>query len=111
MTTTEQAPGSDRDDAIKSIRTALRTRSGKAWSVKGGRGTSWGWIKISAPPARCNSYGSMTDADRTELATLLGLDDAHHQGVSIPASGAYRREYIDRANGRTPTDYGTPYWD
>ncbi len=35
----------DRDEAIKRIRAALKRRSGKLWSVTGGRGTSWGWIK------------------------------------------------------------------
>jgi hypothetical protein len=42
----------DRDVAIKRIREALKRRSGKAWSVKGDRGTAWGWIHISCPPAR-----------------------------------------------------------
>lgn len=42
----------DRDDAIKLIREALKRRSGKTWSVRGDRGTAWGWITIAAPPAR-----------------------------------------------------------
>lgn len=42
----------DRNEAIAAIRTALRARSGKAWSVKGNKGTAWGWIDISSPPAR-----------------------------------------------------------
>ena len=99
-----------RDDAIAQIRRALRARSGKAWSVKAGRGTSAGWIYVTAPPARADRYGSMTDADRAELSALLGKD-VHHQGERIPASDTYRREYIDRANGRTPSAVGVPYWD
>lgn len=43
----------DRDEAIKRIKAALKRRSGKPWSVTGGRGTAWGWIKIDAPPKRC----------------------------------------------------------
>lgn len=39
-----------RDRAITAIRRALKARSGKDWSVTGGRGTSWGWIRISVPP-------------------------------------------------------------
>lgn len=42
----------DRDVTIKRIRAALRQRSGKTWSVRGDRGTAWGWINISCPPAR-----------------------------------------------------------
>ena len=126
----------DRDAAIKTIRAALKRRSGKAWSVTGGRGTAWGWIEIDAPPARRTwsnrlKAGAVTDrpedyeeydtgepgrmtspTDRAELGALLGLDGpAHCQGVSIASSGDYYREYIDRAEGRTPSKIGQPYWD
>ena len=101
----------DRDDTIRIIRDALKRRSGKAWSVTGGRGTAWGWIAITVPPRRRTEFGGMTDSDRAELAQLLGLDSAHFQGVNIPASSDYRREYIDRAEGRTPSVVGRPYWD
>ena len=101
----------DRNTAIKLIRASLKERSGKPWSVTGGTGTSWGWIYITAPPSRRDAHGCMTEADAAELAALLGRDYAHHQGVNVPASGAYRREYVDRAAGRTPSAVGTPYWD
>ena len=125
----------DRNTTIGEIRAALRRRSGKAWSVTGGRGTAYGWITIDAPPARrtlkcrlkagatttwpsdyeeyidSSPGGSMTPGDRTQLARLLGLDAVHIQGVNIPASNEYYREYIDRANGRAPSVIGEPYWD
>lgn len=103
---------SDRDVAIKAIRKALRRRSGKAWSVRGGRGTSWGWITISAPPARSGKWGEMSDDDAAELGQLLGLGrSAHVQGVSVPSSLEYRREYTARAEGREPDKIAEPYWD
>lgn len=103
----------DRNDAIKIIRQALKERSGKTWSVTGGRGTAWGWIEIQAPPARrVQPYDYTSEAECAELGELLGLDrPAHCQGVSIPASGAYRREYVARARGLEPPCYGQPYWD
>jgi hypothetical protein len=126
----------DRNETIIRIRRALKTRSGKLWSVRGGSGTAWGWIDISAPPARCTwshrlKAGSVTDrpedyedydageagrlmspADRAELGQLLGLDrPAHCQGVSIASSSEHYREYIDRAEGRTPAKVAQPYWD
>lgn len=117
----------DRDEAIAAIRQALQKRSGKSWSVKGGRGTAWGWIRIQTPPRRtvcwacaderaaectCARYrGAMPKAERVELAQLLGMEYVHQQGVSIAASGDHRREYVDRAEGRTPSVIGTPYWD
>lgn len=101
-----------RDEAIAAIRSALRRRSGKSWSVKGDRGTAWGWITISAPPRRCGEYGYMTDEDRAELGRLLGLEGpAHTQGVSIAASSDYRAEYVARAEGRAPATFGKQYWD
>jgi hypothetical protein len=123
-----------RDDAIARIKAALRRRSGKAWSVTGGRGTAWGWIRIDAPPARRTwreveaapdhngrpTYeaqdsgrpgGSSSPADRHELAALLGLERMHCQGESIPASSDYYTEFVDRAEGRAPRVLGRPYWD
>lgn len=125
----------DRDDAIKAIKDALRRRSGRAWSVTGGKGTAWGWITIDAPPKRRTARfvdngrkddrgytawdledtaqpgGYITPADQAELCELLGLERMHHQGISIPADTNYRIEYVNRAEGRNPAAYGTPYWD
>jgi len=126
----------DRNETIKEIKTALKRRSGKIWSVTGGKGTAWGWINIDAPPARrtCHAVkkpgvttdnpedyehqdtgipgGSMLPDDRAELGRLLGLDEpVHDQGVSIPSGSDYWAEYVDRANGRKPEKCGVPYWD
>lgn len=125
----------DRDTTIRRIKAALKRRSGKSWSVTGGKGTAFGWVKIDAPPrARTwhfvetggrdehgnfnyeevndpsRPYGHMGPADRAELAELLGVD-AHYQGVSIPDGNDYRREYVDRSEGREPAEIGQPYWD
>lgn len=102
----------DRDEAIRAIRAALRRRTGRPWSVTGGRGTAWGWITVTAPPSRRDPYGYMTYADRRDLGAALGLDTpSHTQGVSIPAGHDYRTEYVDRAEGRPPSVTGQPYWD
>lgn len=104
-------PVTDRNAAIAAIRAALRRRTGRAWSVTGGRGTAWGWIRISAPPARRTDDGYISAPDRADLARALGLDYVHQQGVSIPAAHDYRTEYVDRAEGRAPSRVGVPYWD
>jgi hypothetical protein len=100
----------ERDDVIKIIRAELKRRSGKTWSVTGGRGTDWGWITVTAPPARRTKYGSLNEEDQRELSDLL-CTEVHHQGYTIPASHAYRTEAVDRARGITPATLGTPYWD
>ena len=127
----------DRNETIRRIKTALQKRSGKAWSVTGGRGTAYGWLTIDAPPARRTSRymvkpgasgnspddyektrtdtgepgGYITEADAAELAALLGKETMHCQGERIPASNDYYAEYIDRAEGRKPAKLGTQYWD
>ena len=78
--------------------------------MRGGRGTSWGWITITAPPRRLIGH-AMSAADAAELSQLLGLDHAHDQGVTVPASSQYRQEYVARAEGRKPDVLGRPYWD
>jgi hypothetical protein len=110
--------GLTRAEAIQRIRDGLKARSGKTWSVKGGHGTAWGWLKISAPPKRLvartpGGYaGYMTEEDAAELGRLLGMDrPVHFQGESVPASSDHYWEYVDRAEGRTPAKYGTQYWD
>lgn len=128
-----------RSATIKAIRSALKARSGKAWSVTGGRGTAYGWIKVEAPPARCTwtsvpkpdnvsrlpgienwdevdtnqPGGCMGPYDRELLGTLLGLGKpTHRQGESIPASTEYRRLYLARALfGTSGGLTASPYWD
>lgn len=99
----------DRNMTIDAIRVALKNRSDRKWSVRGGTGTAWGWITITAPPARRDG-SSMTDDDRRELGRLLHMD-VHHQGASIPAQSDFRAEYIARARGNAPTVYGEAQWD
>lgn len=114
MNATTTSPARDpisRDEAIARIRAGLRQRTGRAWSVTGGRGTAWGWIRIHALPSRRIEYGYMSELDRRALANALGLERVHMQGESIPASSDYWWEYVDRAEGRPPAKLGTPYWD
>lgn len=92
------------------IKTALKARSGKTWSVTVARGSSAGWLTIEATPAHREDFGYTPKALRDELALLLRLDSVHQQGVLIPASSAHYREYIDRAEGRTPSVIAQPYW-
>lgn len=128
----------DRDEAIKAIRSALKRRSGRAWSVTCDRGTAAGWIHITAPPKRRTATlrevgedpetgypvtrfdddaypeggGWMTEADCEELGSLLSLGrPADPQGESIPASSEHRVEYVNRAEGRAVATFGTQYWD
>lgn len=125
----------DRNTAIAEIRKALKERTGKTWSVTGDRGTAWGWITIQSPPKRRTGHhvlknwdgetfedsyeyrdtsepdGYMTPEDIDTLKAALDLDHVHFQGVTIPASGDYRLEYVARARGEKPTVYGVQYWD
>lgn len=123
----------ERNEVILRIRKALKARSGKVWSVTGGKGTAWGWIDIDAPPARrtwrhrlkpgtedrpenYEAYDTgipgrcSSPEDIAELGKLLKMD-VHHQGASIPASSAHYQEYLERAEGKTPGKIAEAYWD
>lgn len=126
----------ERAEAIKAIKDALQKRSGKPWSVTGGRGTAWGWLRIDAPPSRRTwrfidtgernsnglpvyteaedqsyQFGHTGPEDRATLAKLLGIEQVHPQGESVPSGSDYWQEYVDRAAGLKPTVCGKQYWD
>ena len=126
-----------RADAIKRIKAGLERRSGVKWSVTGGTGTAYGWLRIDAPPSRrtwhrvadatqydsnghpryvevndpSKKYGFAGKEDRDLLAKLLGKETVHIQGEQVPASNDHYREYIDRAEGREPRKIAERYWD
>lgn len=108
----------DRDDTIKRIRDGLKRRSGHVWSVKGGRGTAWGWISVTTPPAQQLKHGrhGMSRGETIALRRLLGYadDDATivgSGGWSIPGSSAYYRDAIKRAETGASDENPKPYWD
>lgn len=98
-----------RDEAVAEIKALLKARTGRSWSVRGGRGTAWGWIFVTDLP-RNRVVGAMTDDARRVLAEAFGLDDVHYQGISIPDSSAHRREYVSRLKGE-PFTVAAAYWD
>lgn len=110
-----------RDATIQAIRAALKRRSGKDWSVKGGRGSDWGWLRITAPlRRRVRIHGDpfpeetaqVTLEDRTELAELLGFPgETDSPYRRVPDTPDYYREFIDRAEGRVPSVCGVWIWD
>ena len=96
----------DRSEVTKAMRKMLRQRSGKTWSVKGGRGTGWGWLEITSPPSRDGGGLGITPEDGRELADLLGLDQPVHQYESVPSGQWYhylkacRGDFSDGKNWR-----------
>ena len=96
----------DRNEVIAELKKLLKARTGRTWSVTGGRGTSWGWITITAPPKRRDGY-QLADEDRAELEAIFGRVGNSH---SIPSSVDYRRQALRQAAG---LDFvaAEPYWD
>jgi hypothetical protein len=120
----------DRNEAIKRIRIALKKRTGKSWSVTGGRGTAWGWITVQAPPKRRVDHEQSSTWDRTqpdkplfteigpppgenglytsledceELAEIFSLDKPHIHMQSLSISPDNNEYYVYLAeNGRKP---------
>ncbi len=101
----------ERDETIRTIRAALKTRTGRTWSVTGGRGTAWGWILITAPPARRVNWG-MTDDDIATLSAAMGSGGGMvgRGGYTVPSSDAYYAQAVALASG-LPATPAEPYWD
>jgi hypothetical protein len=120
MNKTEPTPGAtywspedNRNEVIAKIKAAFKAR-GLRYSVTGGRGTAWGWITIDLLPSVHKDLMHLDPVYRERAYLKLGADLGKEKGYtseSIPASSDYYREYIDRANGRTPSVIGEPYWD
>lgn len=92
-----------RDAVIKDIRASLKSRSGKAWSVRGGEGTAWNHITISAPPSRLVN-GRLSEEDSAELHKLLGLSWNPNPGVTVQSitvedTNQARLDFMNRARG------------
>jgi hypothetical protein len=73
-----EASSMSRNDVIKAIKSALKARTGKSWSVRGGRGTGYGWLTIDAPKAlrRWTSEQAGTDASGMPVYAERYLTDA-----------------------------------
>lgn len=100
-----------RNEAMTFIKAHLRRRTGRSWSVTGGRGTAWGWITVTALPAQLER-GYLTAHDAALLSETLGGERVHQQGVHIPASTAFYRLYMALAAVGDPLGFKTePYWD
>lgn len=93
-----------RDETITAIRTALKRRSGKQWTVRGGRGTAYGWITISSPPARLGCERPHNRDYRTETCTVCGEYIRYSSGDAVDYCRAH--ECSERCYGRmmTPED-------
>jgi hypothetical protein len=100
-----------RHNVIATIKKHLRAR-GYNYSVTGGRGTAWGWIHISLLPSDEKLLTpERLHEEQRRMAAALGLDGQCANEIGVPASNDYYREYIERAQGLTPTKLATPYWD
>jgi hypothetical protein len=90
----------DRERTVKLIRTALRLRSGKAWSVSIGRGTARGWITITAPPARhWNGHMSLDDyIQRALYGTANGFTASPYGDCAM--TYAQRLRFLARGQAR-----------
>jgi hypothetical protein len=100
----------NRDTAIDRIKKALKARSGKSWSVTGGRGTSWGWIEINTLPKRktWQNVQTKTPEPPSPNARYRGVDcvtphyrvvEGAEDAILSPADDPWAREAAEK--GRT----------
>jgi hypothetical protein len=99
----------DRSAVTKLIKTFLKARTGRTWSVTGGTGTAYGWLHIKAPQARLDGYRASMD-DKVMLALALGLEHPT-EDFSVAASGGHWLAALQRAAGLEVTGSEAQYWD
>lgn len=74
------APDPDgRGETVAQLRRLLKARTGRTWSVTGGRGTAWSYITIQAPPARATNEEARAEDGETLRAIF-------HPHSSLPSS-------------------------
>ncbi len=101
-----------RADAIRRIKAALRTRTGRAWSVTGGRGTAYGWIHVASFEREFDGW-QMTEEHRAILGRIF-----HRDGSPVPCQyysiDPGNQEYaVALAEGAADAQglYRAPGWD
>lgn len=97
--------------ATKALKKVLKLRTGFAWSVRSGRGTSGSWITISSLGSR-QVNGTMSTRDAVTLSTILG--ESAHDSHSIRPCGGVRAECIWKIAGLpvpSTLRVNAPTWD
>lgn len=91
----------DRDVTVKRIKAALVRRSGVQWSVTGGRGTGYGWIRISVPKARFGCERKHDFGWQDNVCATCGLHRNH--GYTIEDEDE-RRAFVRSCAAHACTD-------
>lgn len=94
------------------LKKALKVATGRAWSVRGSRGTAYGWLNVSAPKDREEGpYGYTSEEDRVLLREAFQTERIHHQGYMIPSSRGFYWQAAQAVTGRPITIHGVRDWD
>lgn len=93
----------DQAETIRLLKQSLKLRSGKAWSVRAGRGSVHGWLTISCRPSSADKDGCMPVGYRRELAVLLGLELSTVPAQGVVVSPGRWGEFLRRAQGGADT--------
>lgn len=99
----------NRSEVTKMIKGFLKARTGRDWSVTGGTGTAWGWLRITAPKGRKVDFRA-TMEDQILLGLAMGCDWPQ-ESFSVASSDGHWLAALQRAAGLEVTGSEVPYWD
>lgn len=99
----------NRSEVTKMIKGFLKARTGRDWSVTGGTGTAWGWLRITAPKGRKVDFRA-TMEDQILLGLAMGCDWPQ-EAFSVASSDGHWLAALQRAAGLEVTGSEVPYWD
>lgn len=91
----------DRKEATKRIRQALKKRTDRVWSVRGDRGTAWGWLRIEAAKSRRVMHDDNPRYDRYALhqSELPWIERKPGKGETAYCTSQEDREILVKALG------------
>lgn len=98
----ERVERGDAKETVSVLRELLRRRTGFAWSVRRGRGSSSEFVTVAAVPSR-RVRGAMTPHDAALLAGVLGEDLVNPRGVRVEPDGAARASVVRAIAGSPAT--------
>ena len=93
------------EETIGRIRAGMKAATGRAWSVKRGRGTAGAWLDVEAPPKRrvCGRFGEPAGADEAQTFAFA----AKMRPFQANREDAVRSYLEDKARGGREATGGT----
>jgi hypothetical protein len=98
----------ERSEAVRRLKAALKKKTGKTWSVTGGRGTGWGWLRIQAPKVRRVAHGVNPRYNGFDQIDVCIRKTGKPPWIEFVSDDAEENRYTSDEDSRTLTEIFKP---